>query len=425
MNILPNPPTAITIPEAHYSAARNSANALETRTVYRAIIVARCFPLCDPALTHNALSDFSLRSLMSSSDESEWFVELVVKARRTRQDRVTKSFDPFAAEWVGRGIVSLYPAFIEHDWPQEYLVKVCLVNRLCDDPRPTSAKWAGFTDEHDSWEPASTLTACEDLLRRFWDAVGHAAFSADYEGFEAVPEPWWIGGWLLTGRPLAASLDRPAQEKRHFASLIPAEEVVMQNKKSASAKRPAPTRSPTPEAEQNFTAPPTPPCSPGHPETQDRNAASSAQRRQQRTTFAPVAQVRLIPRMTDDEVESTAQFHHKFQVPTAPSSLTGSGADRGTSRDFPGADLDDDHWAWRASQSLPSEGGGCRYSRTPEPVFAPSATSTVESAGSGLRPSGLGAQTMLAEINNSDNSASGGPEIWADNPAGLGGHTSG
>ncbi|KAJ7244130.1 hypothetical protein B0H12DRAFT_1325632 [Mycena haematopus] len=140
------------------------------------------------------------RKRQRASDEL-WFVETILKARRTR----------FAA-LAGKDFL--------HSPAWEYYIK-----------------WAGFDDTDNTWEPISSLEECKRLIVSFWEHVGVDSFLINAPGFELEPSDQWI-----------------AKEKRDFASKTPTKEVEEQNR-NPKRKRSNPSSPLTPSTSRLFGSP--------------------------------------------------------------------------------------------------------------------------------------------------------------------------
>ncbi|KAJ7099574.1 hypothetical protein B0H15DRAFT_927978 [Mycena belliarum] len=170
-----------------------------------------------------------------------WFVEAILKAKRTN---IRNKFTLENSESlnIATEILPLSPAWV-------YLVK-----------------WAGFSNDENSWEPTTNLEACELLICRFWQAVGHELFFTNAPDFVVkAPEPWI------------------REEMLSFAKSTPIEEVEKQNRNPARKTTPLSPRTPIPSA-------------PTTPRTQSPRKVS----------FAQFANVSFVPLISD--VENTAQW---------------------------------------------------------------------------------------------------------------------
>ncbi|KAK7057558.1 hypothetical protein R3P38DRAFT_3169079 [Favolaschia claudopus] len=129
-------------------------------------------------------------------NEERWFVEAIIKARRTSHPGLPGKDFLHSPAW-------------------EYLIK-----------------WAGYGDDENSWEPVQGLSACKRLLLSFWEQVGTDSFLTRATGFEVEPNTEWI-----------------VQQKLNFAKVVSLEEVQAQihnpKRRRTSVSR-SPTRPSTP-----------------------------------------------------------------------------------------------------------------------------------------------------------------------------------
>ncbi|KAJ7818158.1 hypothetical protein B0H14DRAFT_2840151 [Mycena olivaceomarginata] len=189
----------------------------------------------------------------SKRQREEYFVEVIMKARRTKH-----------AALPGKDFLNS-PAW-------EYLIK-----------------WAGYDDKDNTWEPVTELSACTRLIGSFWEDVGTDSYLTNKKGFEVPASEQWI------------------KEKLYFASQTPLDEVREQNL-NPKRRHSAPSSPATSPRKHNGKRKPSAPSSPSILSTPHARPTGSPRK----VSFAPSANARIFT----SSAENTAQFDRMTQQHT-------------------------------------------------------------------------------------------------------------
>ncbi|KAJ7502972.1 hypothetical protein B0H11DRAFT_613031 [Mycena galericulata] len=204
---------------------------------------------------------------------AEWFVELIMAARRTSKPRPGTEVDaPRSASEEDAA------SDTDSDTHSDVSVEIDASAPYWD----YLVKWAKYPDKDNSWEPARNLLACEQLILSFWKNVGENLFLTDGQGFEVRASPHWI-----------------REQKQNFWHQNSLDEVLEQK------------RNPKRKRSETLSAPRTPISSP-------RSTPRRPQSSPRKVTFAPVVDVSVVPSIRD--VENTAEWYRTTRRKTYDSS---------------------------------------------------------------------------------------------------------